>query len=39
VHEGAFRNEDGGAALVFSVTPKKVLAFGKGTFSHTRYLF
>ena len=23
--------------LVFAVRPAKVLAFGKGTFSHTRY--
>lgn len=32
-HHGA------GEALVFSVTPAKVLAFGKGSFSHTRHLF
>ncbi len=30
-------NDDGNAALVFAVRPTKVLAFGKGTFSHTRY--
>jgi hypothetical protein len=29
----------GGAALVFSVTPTKTLAFAKGTFSQTRHLF
>ena len=48
VHEGAFRSRteaaDGGAsepgeALVFSVAPTKVLAFGKGTFTHTRHRF
>jgi len=26
-------------ALVFSVTPTKILAFGKGNFSHTRHRF
>ncbi len=36
---GGFHSEDGGAAPVFSVKPVKVLAFGKGTFSHTRYRF
>jgi len=36
---GAFHHEDGGAALVFSVTPAKILAFAKGTFSHTRHRF
>jgi Pyridoxamine 5'-phosphate oxidase len=30
---------DGGEALVFRVEPTKVLAFGKGTFSHTRHRF
>jgi hypothetical protein len=35
---GVFRHE-AGEALVFAVTPKKVLAFGKGTFSHTRHRF
>jgi general stress protein 26 len=38
-HDGVFRHEHGGAAVVFSVTPTKVLAFGKGTFSQTRYQF
>ena len=36
--DGAFQ-ADGGAALVFSVRPTKVLAFGKGTFSHTSHRF
>jgi general stress protein 26 len=35
---GAFHHE-AGEALVYSVAPPKVLAFGKGTFSHTRYRF
>jgi nitroimidazol reductase NimA-like FMN-containing flavoprotein (pyridoxamine 5'-phosphate oxidase superfamily) len=48
VHEGAFRSptEAGGGAagagreaLVFSVAPTKVLAFGKGTFTQTRHRF
>ena len=40
VLDGAFRNEgDAGAALVFSVTPTKVLAFAKGTFGQTRHRF
>lgn len=38
VDDGAFRHE-GGRALVFSVAPTKVLAFGKGTFTHTRHTF
>jgi len=43
VRDGAFvsppgvGNDDGTSALVFAVRPAKVLAFGKGTFSHTRY--
>lgn len=36
--EGRFHHE-AGSALVFSVVPTKVLAFGKGTFTHTRHLF
>jgi nitroimidazol reductase NimA-like FMN-containing flavoprotein (pyridoxamine 5'-phosphate oxidase superfamily) len=36
---GAFHHADGGEALVFRVTPTKVLAFGKGTFTHTRHRF
>lgn len=39
VHNGAFRHENGGTALVFLVTPTKILAFGKGSFSHTRHRF
>ena len=48
VHEGAFRSPTeaaGGAAgerreaLVFSVAPTKVLAFGEGTFTQTRHRF
>ena len=37
-HEGSFRHE-AGTALVFSVAPTKVLAFGKGTFTHTSHRF
>ena len=33
-----FHHEAGGLALVFAVEPAKVLAFGKGTFTHTRHL-
>jgi general stress protein 26 len=36
--DGAFHH-DAGEALVFRVTPRKVLAFGKGTFTHTSYRF
>jgi general stress protein 26 len=36
--DGAFHHESG-TALVFSVSPSKVLAFGKGEFSHTRHRF
>ena len=39
VRDGAFRHGDGEAALVYSVTPTKTLAFAKGRFSHTRHLF
>jgi nitroimidazol reductase NimA-like FMN-containing flavoprotein (pyridoxamine 5'-phosphate oxidase superfamily) len=38
-HGGRFHHPGGGAALVFSVTPTKILAFGKGNFSHTRHRF
>lgn len=39
VAEG-FRHEgDEGIAHVFAVRPRKVLAFGKGPFSHTRHVF
>jgi general stress protein 26 len=36
--DGVFVHE-AGDALVFSVAPTKVLAFGKGPFSHTRHQF
>jgi nitroimidazol reductase NimA-like FMN-containing flavoprotein (pyridoxamine 5'-phosphate oxidase superfamily) len=38
VHSGAFHHR-GGAALVFSVKPTKILVFAKGKFSHTRHRF
>jgi general stress protein 26 len=37
--DNAFRNPGSGAALVFSVTPGKVLTFTKGSFSQTRHTF
>jgi hypothetical protein len=36
--DGAFHHE-AGAALVFAVAPTKVLAFAKGTFTHTSHRF
>ena len=40
VRDGAFRHPDADEpVLVFAVTPAKVLAFGKGAFSHTRHRF
>jgi general stress protein 26 len=36
VRDGVFHHGSG-EALVFTVTPSKVLAFGKGTFTHTRH--
>lgn len=40
VHGGRFASPGGGGgAEVFRVEPAKVLAFGKGTFSHTRHRF
>jgi general stress protein 26 len=36
--DGGFHHE-AGAALVFSVAPAKVLAFSKGTFTHTSHRF
>ena len=40
VGEGGFVHPDGFAGvLVFAVSPAKVLAFNKGTFSHTRHCF
>jgi pyridoxamine 5'-phosphate oxidase-like protein len=38
VGDGMFLG-DGGAALVFAVTPETVFAFGKGEFSQTRWRF
>jgi general stress protein 26 len=38
VGDGVFRHE-AGEALVFSVAPTKVLAFGKKPFTHTRHRF
>jgi hypothetical protein len=32
-------HHEAGQASVFSVAPQKVLAFGKGTFTHTRHRF
>jgi general stress protein 26 len=37
VRDGAFHHPGGGEALVFRITPHKILAFGKGTFTHTSY--
>jgi general stress protein 26 len=40
VRDGGFQQSRGGpSALVFSVTPTKILTFAKGTFSQTRYEF
>jgi general stress protein 26 len=39
VSDGCFHDPSGGAALVFSVAPAKILAFAKGEFSHTSYRF
>jgi len=39
VGDGVFRHDGGGEALVFSVVPTKVLAFGKCPFTHTSYRF
>jgi hypothetical protein len=36
---GRFQDQGGGQALVFSVGRTKILAFGKGNFSHTRHRF
>jgi hypothetical protein len=36
--DGSLHHE-AGTALVFSVAPTKVLAFGKGTFTHTCHRF
>ncbi len=40
VRDGCFRHRGGeDRVLVFAVAPAKVLAFGKGTFTHTTYRF
>lgn len=39
VADGEFRHEGGGTAQVYAVAPAKVLAFGKGTFTHTSHRF
>ncbi|WP_241835317.1 serine hydrolase [Pseudofrankia asymbiotica] len=38
VADDGFHHEGGGPAFVFAVRPTKILAFGKGTFTHTRHL-
>ena len=37
--DAAFHHPGGGEALVFRVAVRKILAFGKGTFTHTSYRF
>lgn len=39
VIDGGFRGEGVDPIPVFSVTPSKILAFAKGSFSHTRHQF
>ena len=39
VGDGEFRDDDGRHALVYGVAPTKVLAFGKGPYTQTRYRF
>jgi nitroimidazol reductase NimA-like FMN-containing flavoprotein (pyridoxamine 5'-phosphate oxidase superfamily) len=39
VRDGGFYHPGGSGVLVFRVTPDKILAFAKGTFSHTRHRF
>jgi nitroimidazol reductase NimA-like FMN-containing flavoprotein (pyridoxamine 5'-phosphate oxidase superfamily) len=39
VRDGSFQHQDGGAALVYSVTPIKIFAFAKGRFGQTRHRF
>jgi nitroimidazol reductase NimA-like FMN-containing flavoprotein (pyridoxamine 5'-phosphate oxidase superfamily) len=36
---GSFHHQGGEPALVFSVAPARILAFAKGSFSHTRHRF
>jgi nitroimidazol reductase NimA-like FMN-containing flavoprotein (pyridoxamine 5'-phosphate oxidase superfamily) len=40
VYDGSFHHDENGEAVpVFAVKPTKVLAFGKGSFSHTSHRF
>jgi hypothetical protein len=39
VDDGAFHHPDGGEALVFSVSPRKALVFGKNPFNQTSHRF
>ncbi|MDQ2813746.1 MAG: pyridoxamine 5'-phosphate oxidase family protein [Actinomycetota bacterium] len=39
VRDGSFHHPDGEPVYVFSVKPVKILAFGKGKFSHTSHKF
>ncbi|GAA3350985.1 pyridoxamine 5'-phosphate oxidase family protein [Amorphoplanes nipponensis] len=39
VGEGAFRDPAGRTGLVYGIRPAKVLAFGKGPYTQTRYRF
>jgi hypothetical protein len=39
VGEDAFRDPDGRTGLVYGISPVKVLAFGKGPYTQTRYRF
>lgn len=39
VTDEGFAHPEGGEARVYRVEPHKILAFGKGTFTHTRYQF
>lgn len=39
VRDGALQHRYGGTAVVYAVTPAKILAFAKGDFSHTRHRF
>jgi general stress protein 26 len=39
VRDGCFHQPPGGASLVFSVRPAKILAFAKGSFGVTRHRF
>jgi nitroimidazol reductase NimA-like FMN-containing flavoprotein (pyridoxamine 5'-phosphate oxidase superfamily) len=39
VGDGGFEHGNGAPVLVFAIAPTKVIAFGKGIFSHTRHRF